>query len=240
MNLQTTVSALFALVAGSALFFGACSDNNTDDCPATITNGDTCTSTDLQCPSSVTVCDGTTVASSCTCTKETASTGGSTWVCGDPGACEDSSTPADDGGDETSTDDGSTDDGSADAPDDTSVADAADTSTPPSLSYFCGPLDASVSSCGACTGRTQPCAYCNNVDAATLTGLCTPFQTNCFNTVPNGFQDCQCASAAACPESYQVCTGAGRCHTCSDVNTNNTLACEGSGTTCNYADGGCY
>jgi len=132
MNLQATVSVMFTLVVGGALFFGACSENNSDNCPATITAGDNCTSIDLQCPYTVTVngCDGTTsmISTSCSCTKATASTAGSTWVCADPGTqCPDSATPADDGGDESSTDDGSMDDGGDESStDDGSMDDASD------------------------------------------------------------------------------------------------------------------
>lgn len=124
---------------------------------------------------------------------------------------------------------------------DSAVGDAADASTPPGVKYECGP-DASVSDCTMCTGKTQPCVYCNNVDASTMTGVCTTFHTNCANSAPTGFADCRCGGdASACPESYQICTAGnnGRCHTCSDQPGNNTLTCESSGK-CNYADGGCY
>lgn len=132
MNLRTTFYALFATVAAGALFYGACSDNNTDACPATFTdqdgNGLTCTSTDLQCPYTVTVtaCDGTssTVASSCTCTKDPGSNGEAKWACADPGTeCPDAAT-TDDGGGDAATDDAG-DDSATDAPDDTAVPDAA-------------------------------------------------------------------------------------------------------------------
>jgi hypothetical protein len=123
---------------------------------------------------------------------------------------------------------------------DTSVADASDGSPPPPINYACG--DASVTDCTMCTGMTQPCLYCST-DASTTTGLCTTFHTNCFNSLPSGFQDCPCmGDAAVCPASYQVCyvtKGGGTCHTCSDQSGNNMLVCE-SGGTCNYADGGCY
>ena len=105
----------------------------------------------------------------------------------------------------------------------------------------CG--DASVSDCAQCSGSTQPCVYCATNDASALNGVCTPLHQNCFNTIPNGFEDCRCGAnndASACPEKYQVCTGGGfnRCHTCSDQNGNNGLSCQGGGK-CTYTDGGC-
>lgn len=102
----------------------------------------------------------------------------------------------------------------------------------------CG--DASVNDCSQCQGATQPCVYCNFLDASVLTGVCTPLHQNCFNTIPQGFQDCVCQSPSACPEAYQVCStsGGGRCHTCSDNNNNTSLKCENGGT-CNAVDGGC-
>jgi hypothetical protein len=127
MNLRTTFYALVATVAAGALFYGACRENNTDDCPATFTdkdgNGVSCASTDLQCPNTVTItaCDGTktTVASSCTCTKQPASSAGAKWVCADPGtACPDAG-PTDDGGGDAG------DDSATDALDEMPVGDAA-------------------------------------------------------------------------------------------------------------------
>ena len=93
MNLRTTFYVLFATVATGALAFSACHDNNTDDCPSAFAdkdgNGLSCTSTDLQCPHAVPIvgCDGvqSTVASSCTCTKDPGSSAGAKWVCADPG-----------------------------------------------------------------------------------------------------------------------------------------------------------
>ena len=103
----------------------------------------------------------------------------------------------------------------------------------------CG--DASVTDCSQCNGATQPCVYCGTNDASVLTGLCTQFHQNIFNTIPNGFESCRCGpngDASACPTKYQICTTLNRCHTCSDQNTNNTLTCQGGGK-CTYADGGC-
>lgn len=130
------------------------------------------------------------------------------------------------GGDGGATDGGSTDSGVVD-------------SGGGGVLLRCG--DASVNDCAQCQGATQPCVYCNFLDASALTGVCTPLHQNCFNTVPQGFQDCVCVQdAGACPESYQVCStsGGGRCHTCSDNQTNTSLKCENGGT-CNAADGGC-
>ena len=102
----------------------------------------------------------------------------------------------------------------------------------------CG--DASVSDCAQCNGATQPCVFCGTNDASALQGLCTQLHQGCQSAIPNGFEDCRCANgdASVCPEKYQVCTGAARCHTCSDNNANNGLTCE-SGGKCTFADGGC-
>ena len=126
MNLRTTFYGLFATVAVGALFYGACRDNNTDDCPATFAdkegNGLKCTSTDLQCPYTVTVtgCDGTEtkVASSCTCTKDPASSAEAKWVCADPvSECPDAAVAGDAGEDSATdaADDAAAPDGAADA-----------------------------------------------------------------------------------------------------------------------------
>ena len=87
-----------------------------------------------------------------------------------------------------------------------------------------------VSDCAQCTGFTQPCAYCNMQDASVVSGVCTLIHSNCLNSIPQGYQDCTCQDASTCPESYQVCTLQGRCHTCSDSTQNNTLKCENGGT----------
>lgn len=105
--------------------------------------------------------------------------------------------------------------------------------------WSCG--TAMVTDCSMCTGFTQPCAYCNMADASDLRGACVQTGTNCAFSLPMGFQDCLCMTAATCPESYQVCQnfgGGGRCHTCSDTNTNNGLTCQNGGK-CDFADGGC-
>jgi hypothetical protein len=135
----------------------------------------------------------------------------------------------DTGTDDTGTDTGTTDGSSTDASDggvqqDTGIA-----------KWQCGSV--TVSTCSQCTGFTQPCAYCSTTDASVLSGVCTQTSTNCLNVIPQGFQDCPCADAATCPEAFQVCTQQGRCHTCTDNTTNNTLKCE-NGQTC-AADSGC-
>ena len=133
---------------------------------------------------------------------------------------------------------GTNDSGTTDGGSDTGTSDASDGGGGKTItSWSCG--NTTVSNCTACVGFTQPCAYCNMADASDLVGACIQTGTNCFTTIPNGYQDCPCnMDASTCPESYQVCTNAGRCHTCSDNNTNNGLTCENGGK-CDYADGGC-
>lgn len=112
----------------------------------------------------------------------------------------------------------------------------------PSIGYQCG--SGTVSDCSMCDAGTQECAYCDTMDASVIKGVCTPLHQNCFLNVPMGFEDCRCGTmgmmvdAGTCPEAYQVCTAAGRCHTCSDQMMNNGLMCQGGGT-CHYGDGGC-
>ena len=101
--------------------------------------------------------------------------------------------------------------------------------------WNCGSVK--VSDCSQCTGFTQPCAYCSVTDASVLTGSCVQMGTNCFNNIPNGFQDCPCADAATCPEAFQICSGQGRCHTCTDSLQNQGLKCENN-LTC-QVDAGC-
>lgn len=132
MKLRTILPAL-AVVAAALTAFGACSDNNTDDCPAktALKNGDNCTSTDLTCPFDITItgCDGTdsTVASSCTCTS-------GQWVCADPGQSQ--CPPADDAAmddgsmDDAAMDDAAMDDGATDGATDDGAADAGSDSAP--------------------------------------------------------------------------------------------------------------
>ncbi len=105
------------------------------------------------------------------------------------------------------------------------------------LTFTCG--NSTVNDCSQCNGMPQPCVYCSNNNAAILAGACLPANQNCFNAAPNNFQDCNCNNPSACPESYQVCTGAGRCHTCEDNGTNNGLTCK-SGGKCDAVDGGCF
>lgn len=130
---------------------------------------------------------------------------------------------------------------------DTGTTDAGDAGTTPDsssggLAYRCGFDGGTVTDCSQCVGATQPCAFCGTADASVILGVCTALHTNCFNAIPsNQYQDCPCpADAGACPESYQICAtgGGGRCHTCSDQNTNNGMKCENGGT-CDYVDGGC-
>jgi hypothetical protein len=102
--------------------------------------------------------------------------------------------------------------------------------------WTCGSVK--VADCSLCTGFTQPCAYCNTQDASVLSGVCVQTGQNCFNTIPNGYQDCPCADASTCPEGFQVCTNAGRCHTCTDSTQNNGLKCEDN-LTCQIDAGGC-
>ena len=138
--------------------------------------------------------------------------------------------------DDTGTGDtGTPDTGTSDG----STADASDGGTQIDSgigTWKCGAT--TVSDCAQCIGYTQPCVYCSNADASVLSGVCTLINTNCFNSLPNGYQDCACTDASTCPESYQVCSGQGRCHTCSDSQNNATLKCENGGT-CSYPDGGC-
>jgi hypothetical protein len=132
MNLRVTLICLLAIAGAGGLAVGACSDNNTDACPNTLTAGASCDSPDLQCAVDVpiTACDGTqsTVTSSCTCQVTSTS---NAWVCVDPGnQCPDAESTDDGSTDDGSTDDGSTDDGStadspsSDAPDDSANTDA--------------------------------------------------------------------------------------------------------------------
>lgn len=136
---------------------------------------------------------------------------------------------------DTGTNDTGTDDTGSDAGTD-SATDAGQDSGPNISIWMCG--TATVTDCSQCTGFTEPCAYCNIMDASVLSGACVQTHTSCANVIPNGFQDCLCGDAGPCPENDQVCTAFGRCHTCEDTNTNNGLACHGGGT-CDYADGGC-
>jgi len=105
-----------------------------------------------------------------------------------------------------------------------------------SLTFACqgGP----VSDCSQCTGAPEPCVYCANGNPSAFAGACVAANTNCLTAAPNGFQDCACINPSNCPESYQVCTGAGHCHTCEDNNSNNGLTCK-SGGKCDALDGGC-
>ncbi len=108
------------------------------------------------------------------------------------------------------------------------------------LSFSCGNDGGTVTDCAQCTGATQPCVYCEIVDASVHAGECRPFGSSCnFNpTPPTGFAGCPCFNdASTCPESYQVCRNA-TCRTCSDSTNNNGLKCQ-SGGTCDNVDGGC-
>jgi hypothetical protein len=135
-----------------------------------------------------------------------------------------------DTGDDGSTTDGGTDGSTGDASDGATTIDTG------IAMWTCGSVK--VSDCSQCTGFTQPCAYCNMQDASVLSGTCVQTGDNCFNSIPNGFQDCPCADASTCPEAFQVCTNQGRCHTCTDSVQNNGLKCENA-TTCQIDAGGC-
>src|SRR5678815_3592434 len=117
----------------------------------------------------------------------------------------------------TNPDTGPDDTGTGDTGSDVTTTDASDGGTTIDTGiaqWTCGSVK--VTDCAQCTGFTQPCAYCGTQDASVLTGVCVQTGQNCFNTIPNGFQDCPCADAATCPEAFQVCTTNGRCHTCTD------------------------
>jgi hypothetical protein len=158
------------------------------------------------------------------------------------GTTETTPPPPDSGGndvvnpDDTGTGDTGTTDGGGDAmPTDASDGGAQDSGTTIGT-WKCGAT--TVTNCSQCTGYTQPCVYCAVTDASVLSGVCTLINSNCYTTIPTGYGDCACADASTCPESYQVCTNFGRCHTCSDSTQNNGLSCENGGT-CDSADGGC-
>jgi hypothetical protein len=138
------------------------------------------------------------------------------------------------GGDDTGTNDtGTSDTGATDAGDG-----GAKDSGSGNVVLQC-PDGGATTDCAQCTGAPQPCVYCDMNDASALQGVCTPMHQNCFQNIPNGFEDCRCMmDASTCPEGYQVCTVNDRCHTCSDQNGNDMLKCQNGGT-CNYADGGC-
>ena len=138
----------------------------------------------------------------------------------------------------TNPDTGPDDGGTTDASDGGTTTDASDGGTTIDTGiaqWTCGSVK--VSDCSQCTGFTQPCAYCNVQDASVLSGQCVQTGTNCFNNIPQGFQDCVCADASTCPEAFQICSAQGRCHTCTDSPQNNGLTCENK-LTC-AADAGC-
>ncbi len=112
MNLRWKLSAL---VAAAAVTFGACRDNNTDDCPSVFTDqagrGLVCSSPDLQCPVQVALaaCEEGVAASalptSCTCTRSEGSNADPTWLCADPAPdCPDASEAAGDASADSPTD----------------------------------------------------------------------------------------------------------------------------------------
>jgi hypothetical protein len=140
-------------------------------------------------------------------------------------------TNPDTGGDDSSTSDGGTDGSTT-----SDASDGATTIDTGIAQWSCGSVK--VSDCSQCTGFTQPCAYCNFQDASVLSGVCVQTGDNCANSIPQGYQDCVCADASTCPEAFQVCTQQGRCHTCSDMQTNNGLKCENA-LTCQYDAGAC-
>ncbi len=165
---------------------------------------------------------------------------------------DDTVVPLDASPDGTTDDGGGTDSGGADVGTqddgggggDAGVADggggdgATDGGSTSNVTFVC-PDGGAATDCSQCGGAPQPCVYCNTGDAGVLLGRCRPMGQNCFQGIPNGFEDCRCgADASVCPESYQVCTGNGRCHTCSDGNQNDGRTCQNGGT-CNAADGGC-
>jgi len=130
------------------------------------------------------------------------------------------------------------DDSSADGGTDGAITDASDGGTVIDTGiaqWTCGSVK--VSDCSQCTGFTQPCVWCNFQDASVITGACVQTGDNCSNSIPQGFQSCNCADASTCPEAFQICSGFGRCHTCTDNTTNNGLTCQ-NGQTC-AADAGC-
>ena len=98
MNLKNALLALSLAAAASVFAIAACSDNNTDACPADpVVGGATCSSPNLQCGVLVPIvgCDGTqsAVVSSCTCVVTTTS---QQWSCVDPGnQCPDAAPASD-------------------------------------------------------------------------------------------------------------------------------------------------
>ncbi len=163
--------------------------------------------------------------------------GGSTDSQGPPDSSVDSSSNDTGNGNDTSTNDtGTNDTGTGnDAGSDASDA-GTDTGTTIGT-WTCG--NATVTDCSQCIGFTQPCVYCAVTDASVQSGACVQEHTNCFNGgIPNGFADCPCTAATQCPDDFQVCTQAGRCHTCEDNNGNNGLTCKNGGK-CDAVDGGC-
>jgi len=130
------------------------------------------------------------------------------------------------------------DSSAADTGTDGGVTDASDGSTGVDTGiaqWTCGSVK--VTDCSQCTGFTQPCVWCNFQDASVITGACVQTGTNCSNVIPQGFQSCVCGDASTCPEAFQICSGFGRCHTCTDNTQNNGLTCQ-NGLTC-AADSGC-
>ncbi len=156
-----------------------------------------------------------------------------------PDGSDDVTIPGNDSGGQDATqqnDTGTTDGGGGDG---STITDGGTTDSGGGSNVLLRCGDASVNDCSQCQGATEPCVYCGAFDASTMTGVCMAAHTNCFNNIPQGFNDCPCFfDASTCPESYQVCTQQGRCHTCEDNTTNAGLKCENGGT-CNAVDGGC-
>src|SRR5260221_1937062 len=97
------------------------------------------------------------------------------------------STPGNDsGGQDVVVTDTGNDTGTNDASDGGTVSDGGG-----ALSHQCG--DASVASCASCSGATQPCAFCQVIDASVLLGVCAATHTNCSAVIPaSSFQNCPC------------------------------------------------
>ncbi len=141
-------------------------------------------------------------------------------VAPDAGDASDAKAPTD-----SSVDASLTDTGAVDAPIDVFVDAGV-------LQFTCG--NTTVADCSQCTGKTEPCVYCQQNNASVLAGVCAQLGQSCGANAPNGFALCSCNgnNVGACPEAFQVCRNQS-CRTCSDSNNNGGLTCKGGGTCTN-------
>jgi hypothetical protein len=146
------------------------------------------------------------------------------------GAGDDAAPDAYTGADATSSSDAASDagpDAQADAPFDGQV-------------FNCN--GTSVTSCAACTGKTQECVYCASDGGHP--GVCTMQGQLCSNpgSAPPNAMVCTCpgGNVQSCPAPFQTCTplfGTNYCQTCGEQYSD-THACKGGGT-CHAATGTC-